>query len=171
MNEPAESVGKAPQLHTMLTEQTVRARVSLASWEEAVNRVGQLLVEAGTVEPRYVKAMKRVLREMGPYAVIAPGIVLLHARPEDGVHEPCLGVVTLSTPVPFGHTENDPVDVVIAFGAVDKHTHITALQQMAELLSDQATLERIRAAPDDRALLTIIRSCSRDTTKAPTFSD
>jgi len=142
----------------MLTEQTVRAMIRVASWEEAVDRAGQLLVEAGTVEPRYVKAMKRVLHEMGPYAVIAPGVVLLHARPEDGVRQPCFGMVTLSTPVAFGHRENDPVDVVIALGAVDKQAHVTALQQLAQLLLDQATVERIRAAPDDSALLSAIHS-------------
>ncbi len=165
MSEQTNGVHVAPQLHTMLTEQTVRAMVRVASWEEAVGRAGQLLVEASTVEPCYVEAMKRVLREMGSYAVIAPGIVLLHARPEDGVRQPCFGMMTLSPPVAFGHKENDPVDVVIAFGAVDKHAHVTALQQLAQLLLDQATLERIRAAPDDHTLLSVVRSWDRGRTK------
>jgi len=146
------------QLQDMLTEITVRARVSVTSWEEAVRTVGQLLVSARAIEPRYVEAMMRVLREMGPYAVIAPGIVLLHARPEDGVLQPCLGLITLSTPVPFGHRENDPVDLAIALGAVDKQAHVAALQELALLLSDSAALQRIRSAVDDRSLLLAIRS-------------
>lgn len=165
MSGQTNRVHAASQLHTMLTEQTVRAMVRVASWEEAVDRAGQLLVEAGTVEPCYVEAMKRVLREMGPYAVIAPGVVLLHARPEDGVRQPCFGIITLSTPVAFGHKENDPVDVVIAFGAVDKHAHVTALQQLAQLLMDQAALKRIRAAPDDRALFSAVHSWNGGRTK------
>jgi mannitol/fructose-specific phosphotransferase system IIA component (Ntr-type) len=146
------------QLRGMLTEETVRARISAASWEEAVQAVGGLLVSAHAIEERYVEAMKRVLREMGPYAVIAPGIVLLHARPEDGVCRPCLGLITLATPVPFGHRENDPVDLVIALGAVDHEAHVAALQELALLLSDGATLQRIREAVDDRSLLLAIRS-------------
>jgi phosphotransferase system HPr (HPr) family protein len=69
------------KLVTLLDRQTVEAKASVRDWEEAADRVGGLLVNAGRVEPTYIDAMKRVLREMGPYAVIAPGIVLLHARP------------------------------------------------------------------------------------------
>jgi len=98
-----------------------------------------------------------VLKEMGSYAVIAPGIVLLHARPEDGVISPCLGLITLSTPVDFGHSENDPVDIVLALGATDKDTHIRALQQLARLLGDETGLELIRSASDSHTLLNNIR--------------
>jgi mannitol/fructose-specific phosphotransferase system IIA component (Ntr-type) len=127
-----------------------------------VDRVGRLLVESEAVEPRYIEAMKRVLREMGPYAVIAPGIVLLHARPEDGVRRPCLAMLTLATPVPFGHSQNDPVDLVFAMGAVDKQAHVAALQELARLLMDSPTLERIRSATDSRSVRTAIRAWAGD---------
>ncbi len=146
------------QLSAMLTAETVRARVGASSWEDAARAAGELLVAAGCVEPRYVEAMMSVFREMGPYAVIAPGIVLLHARPDDGVLRPCLALVTLATPVPFGHRENDPVDLVVALGAVDKQAHVAALQELALLLGDQAALVRIRAAQNDRDLLLAVRS-------------
>jgi PTS system ascorbate-specific IIA component len=141
------------RLITLLNEHTVRARVAVADWEQATEAVGQLLVDAGKIDAGYIEAMKRVLKELGPYAVIAPGIVLLHARPEDGVLSPCLGLITLTKPVEFGHSENDPVDIVLALGATDKKTHISALQQLAMLLGDEKGLELIRSAPDSRTLL------------------
>lgn len=143
-------------LAAMISPQTTRADVRAGSREEAVEISGGLLVAAGKVHPGYVAAMKRVLQEMGPYAVIAPGIVLLHARPDDGVIEPCLSVMTLSAPVPFGHSENDPVSLVLALGAVDKESHIEALRQLAELLSDAATLQAIHSAKDGAALYAIL---------------
>jgi mannitol/fructose-specific phosphotransferase system IIA component (Ntr-type) len=145
-------------LSSLLTPQTVRARISVSSWQEAVDCVGQLLVGSGSAEPRYIEAMKRVLREMGAYAVLAPGVVLLHARPEDGVRRPCLALATLATPVPFGHSENDPVDIVLAMGAVDKHAHVNALRHLALLLGDAAALRRLREASSDRQLLSVVRS-------------
>ncbi len=153
-----EQKGPEIQLTNLLTSQTVRARLAVSDWEEATEAVGQLLVDAGSTEPGYIQAMKRVLEEMGPYAVIAPGIVLLHARPEDGVLSTCLGLITLSTPVEFGHSENDPVDIVLALGATDKKTHIGALQQLALLLGDENGLELIRSAQDSRTLLENIHS-------------
>ena len=152
MDEQTDSANRTLRLASLLTDETVRARVHVVSWQEAVERVGELLVGSGAVETRYIEAMKLVLSEMGPYAVIAPGIVLLHARPEDGVRRPCLALMTLATPVPFGHSQNDPVDLVVALGAVDKQAHVVALQELARLLMDQPTLERIRSAQDDGAL-------------------
>lgn len=140
----------------LISKETINAKVQVKNWEEATEAVGNLLVSAGKIKPDYITAMKRVLKEMGPYAVIAPGIVLLHARPEDGVIEPCLGLITLVHPVPFGHSENDPVDLVFALGAVDKQAHITALQQLAEMLGDAGKLREIRSAHNDSLLLKIL---------------
>ncbi len=148
----------AASLASLLTPETVRACVSVSSWQEAVERVGELLVATGSTEPTYIEAMKRVLRELGAYAVLAPGVVLLHARPEDGVRRPCLALMTLATPVPFGHSENDPVDIVLAMGAVDKQAHLKALQQLAHLLGDAAALQRLRTADSDRQLLSVLRA-------------
>lgn len=133
-------------LASMVSPASMDVNVTVASWSDAINKVGELLLNAGKIRKEYIEAMKRVLQEMGPYAVIAPGIVLLHARPEDGVLEPCLGLITLSQPVPFGHSQNDPVDIVLALGAVDKQSHITALQQLGSLLGDLEKLKEIRSA-------------------------
>ena len=144
------------QLSKLVLKETLNAKVEVKTWQEAVQAVGELLLSAGKIKPEYITSMKRVLKEMGPYAVIAPGIVLLHARPEDGVIEPCLGLITLVNPVPFGHPENDPVDLVFALGVVDKQAHITALQQLAEMLSDAVKLQEIRSAPNNSSLLKIL---------------
>src|SRR6266540_1610035 len=143
-------------LSSLISKEIVQAQVQVKDWEDATEYVGKLLVSAGRIKPDYITAMKRVLKELGPYAVIAPGIVLLHARPEDGVLKPCLGLITLIEPVPFGHSENDPVDLVFALGAVDKQAHISALQQLAEMLGDSVKLQEIRSASNDSSLLKIL---------------
>lgn len=143
-------------LTSLLSIDTLKVNVAVKNWEEAADIAGVLLVKAGKTKPEYTSAMKRVLKEMGPYAVIAPGIVLLHARPEDGVLSACLAVVTLSTPVAFGHSENDPVDLVLALGATNKNSHIAALQQMALILSDKEKLQKIRTAKNEAGLMEIL---------------
>jgi ascorbate PTS system EIIA or EIIAB component len=145
-----------------LDERTVRANVGASDWKEAVERAGALLVAVGAAEPRYVDAMQAMFEEHGAYAVIAPGIALPHARPEQGVVRPGLALVTLTSPVEFGHATNDPVDVVIAFAAVDKSMHVQALQQLAGLLGDEPTVERIRAATTDGELLEAIHGLRGD---------
>jgi len=146
---------KSISLEGLIGSKTVKAQVQVVNWEAAVDGVGQLLLDAGKIEAAYIPAMKRVLKEMGPYAVIAPGIVLLHGRPEDGVLEPCLGLMTLKEGVPFGHSENDPVDLVFALGAVDKQAHVLSLKALAELLGQAEFLRKLRAAATDRQLAEI----------------
>ena len=147
-----KAVRGALNLQTMLAPETVRAKACVRDWEEAAELTGRLLWRKGAILPSYIAAMKRSLQEIGPYMVIAPGTALLHARPEDGVLQPCLALVTLSLPVPFGHSENDPVDIVIAMGAVDKQAHIKALQELAVLLGDERKVAYIRSAACDAEL-------------------
>ena len=123
----------SPHLH-------VRVGVDVPGWQEAIRAACTPLVAAGVVEPRYVDACIDMVRRHGPYVVLAPGIALPHARPEDGVVGVGVSVAVLSFPVEFGHPENDPVDVVIAFGSPDSEQHIDLL---AEGLAD-----RLRAASD-----------------------
>lgn len=146
------------ELRALLTAQTVKANAAVSSWEESAEVVGQLMVEAGTIEPRYIEAMKRTVRELGPYMVIAPGIALLHARPEDGVKELSLGLITLTTPVEFGHSTNDPVDLVFALAAVNKDAHVSALQVLAGMLMDEAILAQMRSASDTASLVSVIQT-------------
>ncbi|MFW5827314.1 MAG: PTS sugar transporter subunit IIA, partial [Alkalispirochaeta sp.] len=58
---------------------------SVADWEEAIRVGGRLMIDAGLVEPRYIDAIISNHKEMGPYFVIAPGIAMPHAKPENGV--------------------------------------------------------------------------------------
>ena len=89
--------------------------------------------------------------------VIAPGIALLHARPgrrgPRGVHE----LITLNPGVPFGHPQNDPVDIAITFGTTDNESHVYALSQLMELLSDPPSLQRLRKATQPEEVIEIIR--------------
>ncbi|MEZ0346143.1 MAG: PTS sugar transporter subunit IIA [Infirmifilum sp.] len=148
------SAGQVINLEKAL-DNRVLTGVRVNSWEEAVRLAGKLLVECGVVEERYVDAMVRVTRELGPYAVIAPGVAMPHARPEDGAREVGLSLVVLSEGVNFG-SPNDPVYVIIGFAAKDKSSHLRVLQELAELLSGEGVVEKLRHinSPEDfRALL------------------
>jgi len=121
--------------------------VDVPGWQEAIRAACTPLVTAGVVEPGYVDACVDLIRRHGPYTVLAPGIALPHARPEDGVHRVGVSVVVLSFPVEFGHPENDPVDIVIAFGSPDSDQHIDLLAALAGGLAE-GLADRLRAATD-----------------------
>lgn len=114
-------------------------------WPDAIRKAARPLVERGAVEPRYVQRSIELVEEQGPYMVLAPGIALAHARPEDGALRLGLCVARLAHPVSFGHLDNDPVDLVFAFASPDNKQHVGLLSALAHhLLAGLA--EKIRAA-------------------------
>lgn len=145
------------ELPALLTETTIALDELVRDWEEAIRRAGALLLQQGAVQQRYVEAMVGAVKELGPYMVIAPGIALAHARPEDGVLRVCMSMVRLSQPVEFGSAANDPVDLVFGLGGVDHEQHLRALKQLALLLQREKAVACLRQARSVSEALAIIR--------------
>jgi mannitol/fructose-specific phosphotransferase system IIA component (Ntr-type) len=152
-----EERSELSNLTDMLTRDMIALRVKVPDWQEAVRAAGKLLVDSGAVEPQYVPAMIRMVEEIGPYIVIAPGIAIPHARPEEGAKQSSLSFVTLDPPVNFGNEHNDPVAIVIAFAAPRKEGHLEALKEVARLLEDSDRVERLKQASSVDEVLEIIR--------------
>lgn len=147
-------------LRELIRPSLVATQVPAQDWEDAVRAVGALLVADDAVEPRFVDAMIAVAKEFGPYIVVAPGIALPHARPEDGVKRASIGMITLAQPVEFGNEENDPVSLVLALAAVDNKQHIQGLAELAAILGDDDAVSRLRSAESAEELLKIMWSRS-----------
>ena len=139
-----------------LTKDRIRVGIVAKDWRDLVDQVGAVMEAAGDVQPSYVEAMKKVIEDIGTYCVIAPGVVLLHARPEEGVNRVCLAVGTLKEGINFG-CENDPVRLVIGLGAVDHEGHVELLRDVARLLSDNERLARLLEAETEEQLLEVVR--------------
>lgn len=159
MDDPIQGrEAEASALSKMLIKKTIALGLNVGDWREAVREAGSLLVKAGGVEPCYVEAMVQMVQEIGPYIVIAPGVALPHARPEDGVKKACMSLVTLDPPVDFGNEYNDPVKLVVAFGTTDNEAHIEALAALASLLGDSSILESLKQASSPEGILKLIDS-------------
>lgn len=130
-------------IRKLLTPERVRFGVQAADWRDAVRAAGELMVETGAVEPRYVGAMIRSCEHFGPYIVIAPGLALPHSRSEDGVIQDSFSLVVLDSPVEFGNDANDPVHIVLALSARDPNGHIEQLRSVA------TSLAKLASAGDD----------------------
>jgi PTS system ascorbate-specific IIA component len=79
--------------------------------------------------------MEEIILKYGPYMVIWPGAVLLHA-PTEGVRRLGMEIMTLRRPVCFEHAENDPVQLAVVLAASDNHSHFTALQELNQLMQN-----------------------------------
>ncbi|MHB8808247.1 MAG: PTS sugar transporter subunit IIA [Anaerolineaceae bacterium] len=139
-------------LEDLIRPELVEIDVKANDWQAAILAVGKLLVDSNAVEERFPSAMIRVAKEFGPYIVIAPGIALPHARPEDGVIQASIAVVRLKDPVEFGNIDNDPVFLVVALAAIDHEQHIQGLSEVANVLGDEESIEKLRSAKTKQEL-------------------
>lgn len=139
-----------------LNESSVALGVRAGGWREAVEVSGRLLVASGVAEERYVAAMVRTVEEIGPYAVLAPGVALPHARPEDGAKSVGLSLAVLAEPVEFGSRENDPVDLVFGFATPDADAHVELLGELADLVEGEENLRALRRAGSVGEILRIL---------------
>ena len=127
-----------------------RVRVDADDAAAAIRAACAPLVAVGAVTDHYVDRCVRLIDEYGPYIVLAPGLALAHARPEDGAIQLAVSAATLATPVRFGHPTNDPVDIVIAFGSPDRDRHVEMLAALAKRLLG-GLADDLRSAPTDEA--------------------
>lgn len=115
-------------------------------WRGAVRLAGAALAASGASLPGYADEMIRMIEEHGPYVVIAPGLALAHARPGPEVLADGLALVTLSTPVFFGHPHNDPVSVVLGLAITHPDAHLASIAELANIFNDSAAIPELAAA-------------------------
>lgn len=142
---------------SLAENRSIRLQEDAGSWQEAVKIGVDLLAAAGVVEPRYYRAILDNVERFGPYFVIAPGLAIPHAWPEEGVKKTGFALVTLKKPVSFNHEDNDPVDILITLAATDAVTHQEiGIMQIVELFDDETNFDRLRACRNAQEILELI---------------
>ncbi|MFD2923765.1 BglG family transcription antiterminator [Halobacillus naozhouensis] len=147
---------RKPMLNELLTDQTIQFRDSVSSWEEAITFAAQPLIEQHSIHSHYVNAMIENVNELGPYIVIAPRIAIPHARPETGVERLGMSLLRLKEPVYFSEKEKHRAQLVIVLAAIDNQTHLKALAQLTEVLSNEENVEQLIAANDSNSVIQLI---------------
>jgi PTS system ascorbate-specific IIA component len=136
-------------LDQALGQGSIRLKQNCLNWKESFQVAGSALVESNRTTEDYIQEMIQAFEELGPYMVIAPGIALAHGRPSESVLETGLSLVTLSNPIEFGHSSNDPVSLVIGLAAVDHDGHIDLMSALAELLMNEETVNMLLNATNE----------------------
>ena len=130
-------------LKEYLSLEHIRCKQKADSWENAVRLAAKPLLESDRIQSSYVERTIEKVKELGPYIVITQGVALAHARPKEDVLHESLSMITLDPPVEFGHHTNDPVSTVFFLAASSDNSHINALMNIAQKLSEDGVREKI----------------------------
>ncbi len=141
----------------MITRDAIQLGVLADSPEQAILAAGQALLAAGACTQEYVQAMIDNFHQFGAYFVIAPGLAMPHARPEQGALLPHISFIRLRQPVVFGHSDNDPVTLVLGLSATGQDQHIQLIQQLVTLLGDQDTYHTFLHSTDPETIFSCFK--------------
>ncbi|WP_410680862.1 PTS sugar transporter subunit IIA [Avibacterium paragallinarum] len=147
---------------SLIENRSVKLNQTAQNWEEAIKIGTDMLVESGAIEPRYYDAIVSMVKEMGPYIILAPGLAMPHARPEEGVNRTAFALVTLTSPVAF-ESEEEPVSVLITLAGSDSDQHMQGIMEITQVLEDSdpnsltgVDLEKIRRCQSAEEVYAVI---------------
>ncbi|MFD1020268.1 BglG family transcription antiterminator [Thalassobacillus hwangdonensis] len=147
---------RKPMLNELLTHETIRFKDSVGDWEEAIREASAPLLEQQSIQPKYVEAMINNVKELGPYIVIAPKIAIPHARPEAGVERLGMSFLRVKEEVHFSEKEKHRAQLIIVLAAIDNETHLKALAQLTDVLSNEENIDRLIEANESEEVIELI---------------
>ncbi|MGL4561691.1 MAG: PTS sugar transporter subunit IIA [Brevinema sp.] len=128
---------------------------NINSWEEAVNKGADPLLRDGFIKKSYIDSMIEDINKNGPYIVLTDGVAMPHTRPENGALKTGMSFLKVEHGVMFLDTEV-PVTLLFTLVASNTEEHIAAIMQLADLLGNDESLERLKKVTSKEELFEII---------------
>ncbi len=115
---------------------------SVNDWEDAVRICSSPLVEKGNIEKRYVDKIINNIKELGPYVLLTDGVMMPHARPEDGALKKGMSFLKIRNGVSL-HETDEPVYLSFTLAAEDSDGHQDAIMELADFLDNEENLNKL----------------------------
>ncbi len=142
---------------TWLPAENIQIVDSVSDWKQAIRLSAQPLLAKETMTEAYIDAIFNSHQELGPYYVLAPGLAMPHARPEQGAIKNGLSLLHIKQGVSFDAEENDPVYVVIMLCALSGNEHINMITALADIFSDDERLSALLKASSIEEIQGVIK--------------
>ena len=141
----------------ILTPETIELKASLDNRDEAIRRAGQLLVDNGHVDDRYIDSMFE--REKSVSTFMGNAVAIPHGTGDSKqwVKRSGLSVITVPEGVEYGDGNVANLIVGIA-GKGDEHLEI--LSKIALVVDEEENVERLVNAETKEELLAIFEEVS-----------
>ncbi|EKB55775.1 BglG family transcription antiterminator [Falseniella ignava] len=151
-----------PMLTDLLTTDKIVIVDQEMDWEQSIASAANPLLEKEFITQEYIQSMIDVVKEMGPYIVLAPQVALAHSRPENGVKELGISLLINKKPIDYNEASQEEFDedrlvqLVFVLAAIDNETHLTALIQLSQIMDDESTVAKLLEASNSEEALKII---------------
>ncbi|GBU10506.1 L-ascorbate-specific enzyme IIA component of PTS [Erysipelotrichaceae bacterium] len=128
----------------VLVKERIVQKKSIANFEQALEILGQPLIEGGYITESYLRGITDSLGKNGPYFVIAPKIALPHAQAQGNVLALGLSVLRVEQAVTIFDRE---VNLFIMLAAPDGDAHLKILSRLVDVMDTEEKQEFLLACP------------------------
>lgn len=146
---------RGKKLSEFLNSENIKLKVNASSWEEAIRKVGKILVECGNVEESYIDTMIEKVKQHGSYIVVTDLLAIPHGDISTGVINSGMALISLDKPVLF--PENKSVKFLLAFCATASKDYLDALTSFLELVDNYNFLDIINSTNSNKKILDTIK--------------
>lgn len=129
---------------------------SVSSWEEAIEKASQPLLDEQSITPTYIQDMIENVHKNGSYIVIVPEIAMPHAKNHGSVLETSVSFLKLNQPVLF--PDEKEVKILFVLAAKDNSQHLQIIADLSTILMEEETLEKLKNVSSEDDLIHFIET-------------
>jgi PTS system mannitol-specific IIA component len=144
---------------TVLNEKNILLNVAIETKTEAIERVGNLLVQNGYVEEEYIEGMKE--REASITTYIGNGVAIPHGMNGYIKYIKNSGIVIAQYPGGVDFGEGNTAYLVIGI-AGKNDDHMAILSKIAIACQDEENVKKLIDSKDKKEIIDIIMECDND---------
>src|SRR5207245_5984430 len=127
-----------------IDERLIRLQSRAADRQEAIRQVGQLLVDSGYIDARYIDSM--LGREEVANTYLGNGISIPHGLPKDRELIKQTGIAVVQVPAGVNWNAGETADLVVGIGG-ESDQHIEVLRRLTSVVGDQEQGGRLTQPP------------------------
>ena len=141
-----------------LKQQTIQILDEPMEWQQAIHKASEPLLHRAIIKKSYVQAMIDILYDYGPCIVLANGVAIAHANPEQGANALGLSLLINKQSITFEDDANVHFLFVLSNPDQDKHLHL--LRDIMRLANDTALVDQLLKMDDTLAVLEGLKKLS-----------
>jgi len=138
---------------SLLSERSVRVKAAFASKDDAIRACGELLLEAGHVEPGYVEAMLE--RDSLSTTYVGNGVAVPHGTKDSKRFIRSTGLAVIQVPDGVDFLKGNTARLLVGLAALGDE-HMDILTEIAMICADDARLAMLLSAETPERILAII---------------
>ena len=143
----------------ILSEDRIKLQATVTSKEDAIAQCGQLLVDAGCVQPGYVEGMLARERTMSTY--LGNGVSIPHGEFENRAQILSTGISVLQIPAGVEWEDGELAHLIIGIAAQEDE-HVGVLANLAEAIEDEEITQTLLTTTDKAIILEYLNKESLD---------